>query len=258
MKPFLSVIIPCYNEEKNLKRGVLDEVEAYLKSQKFESEVIISDDGSTDNSREFIKNYFERNKLAYFQTHPRFKLLENKHAGKPFAVRAGIEKAQGEIILFTDMDQSAPIKEFDKFLPFFKKGLEVAIGSRGQERKGFPLLRLVASNVFRLIRQRLLLKNIVDTQCGFKAFKNEVAQDIFSRLLIFKETKGNKGWKVGAFDVELLFIAQKRGYKMAEVVVTWQDKDIAQGKERKFFKESKEMLMEILRVKLNDLKGRYD
>src|SRR4030066_1096652 len=107
MKPFLSVIIPCYNEEKNLKRGALDEVESYLGKQRFESEVIISDDGSTDNSREFIKRYF--------QTHPRFKLLENKHAGKPFAVRAGIEKAQGEIILFTDMDQSAPIKEFDKF-----------------------------------------------------------------------------------------------------------------------------------------------
>jgi len=75
--------------------------------------------------------------------------------------------------------------------------------------------------------------------------------------LIFKEAKKASGWKVGAFDVELLFIAQKRGYKIAEVVVNWQDKDVAQGKERKFFKESKEMLMEILRVKLNDLKGKY-
>ncbi|MCJ7804146.1 glycosyltransferase family 2 protein, partial [Patescibacteria group bacterium] len=122
MKPFLSVIIPCYNEEKNLKRGVLDEIEVYLKKQRFENEVIISDDGSSDNSCEFVKKYL--------QTHPRFELLENKHAGKSFAVRAGIEKAQGEIILFTDMDQSTSIKEFDKFLPFFKKGFEVVIGSR--------------------------------------------------------------------------------------------------------------------------------
>ena len=256
MKPFLSVIIPCYNEEKNLKRGVLDEVEAYLKKQKFESEVIIVDDGSSDNSREFIKNYFERNKLAYLPNHPRFGLLENKHAGKPLTIKSGIKKANGEMILFTDMDQSTPINEFDKFLPFFKKGFGIVIGSRGQKREGASLLRLIGANVFRLIRQTLLLKNIVDTQCGFKAFKNKIAQDLFSRLLIFKEAKGTKGWKVGAFDVELLFIAQKRGYKMAEVVVNWEDKDLV--KKKKYFKESREMLTEILRVKLNDLRGKYD
>ena len=248
MKPFLSVIIPCYNEEKNLKRGVLDEVENYLAKQKFQSEVIISDDESTDRSLEFIKNYLK--------LHPRFKLLQNKHAGKPFAIRAGIEKAKGELVLFTDMDQSAPMKEFDKFLPFFQKGFEVVIGSRGQKREGFSILRLVGSNVFRLIRQKLLLKNIIDTQCGFKAFKNKVAKSLFSRLLIFKEAKKTKGWKVGAFDVELLFIAQKMGFKIAEVIVAWQDKDVR--REKKYFKESKEMLMEILRVKFNDLMGRYE
>jgi len=143
-------------------------------------------------------------------------------------------------------------------LPFFKKGFEVIIGSRGQKRQGFSLFRLMASNIFRLIRQWFLLKDIIDTQCGFKSFKNKVAKDVFSRLLIFKEAKKASGWKVGAFDVELLFIAQKRGYQIAEVLVEWQDKDIAQGKERKFLKESKEMLMEILRVKLNDWKGKYD
>ena len=247
-KTFLSVIIPCYNEEKNLKRGVLDEVEHYLQKQGFTSEVVISDDESTDNSLQFVKTYLEK--------HPRFRLLENKHAGKPFAVRSGIEKANGEVVLFTDMDQSTPIKEFDKLLPFFQKGFDVVIGSRGQKREGFSFLRLVGSNVFRLIRQQLLLKKIVDTQCGFKAFKTNVARDLFSRLLIFKEAKETKGWKVGAFDVELLFIAQKRGYRMAEVVIDWEDKDVK--KEKKYFKESKEMLKEILRVKLNDLKKKYD
>ena len=247
-KIFLSVIIPCYNEEKNLKRGVLDEVENYLQKQKFTSEVIISDDESTDNSRQLIKDYLQK--------HPRFKILENKHAGKPFAVRSGIAKAQGEIVLFTDMDQSTPIKEFDKLLPFFQKDFDVVIGSRGQKREGFSLLRLVGSNVFRLIRQTLLLKNIVDTQCGFKAFKNQVAKDLFSCLLIFKEAKETKGWKVGAFDVELLFIAQKKGYRIGEAVINWEDKD--SGKERKYFKESKEMLKELLRVKMNDLRRKYD
>ena len=248
MKPFLSVIIPCYNEEKNLKRGALDEVEAYLKKQSFESEVIIVDDGSIDNSRDFVKKYLPN--------HPRFKLLENKHVGKPLTIRFGVKKANGGIILFTDMDQSTPINEFDKFLPFFKKGFEVVIGSRGQKRTGYSLIRIIGANVFRLIRQGLLLKNIIDTQCGFKAFKSEVAKDLFSRLLIFKEVKKTKGWKVGAFDVELLFIAQKRGYQIAEAVVNWEDKDLV--KKKKYFKESKEMLTEILRVKLNDLRGKYD
>ncbi len=246
-KPFLSVVIPCYNEEKNLKRGVLDEIEKYLQKQKFQSEVIISDDGSTDRSCQLVK--------AYLQKHPRFKLLENQHAGKPFAVRAGVEKAKGEIILFTDMDQSTPIKEFDKLLPFFQKGFEVVIGSRGQKRQGFSLLRLIGSNVFRLVRQSLLLKNIIDTQCGFKAFKNQVAKDLFSSLLIFKESKKTEGWKVGAFDVELLFVAQKKGYKIAEVVVDWEDKDV--GKQKNYLRESKEMLTEILRVKMNDMKKLY-
>ena len=260
---FLSVIIPCYNEETNLKRGILNEVDDYLESQDYQSEVIISDDGSSDESPRIVEEFTK--------THPRFKLLKNKHAGKPFAVRAGIKKASGEIVLFTDMDQSTPLNQIEKILPnfarnkvlakqgsYFKQGFDLVIGSRGKQRVGFSLFRQLASAIFRLTRQTILLKNIVDTQCGFKAFKNEVAKDLFSRLQIFKETKETRGWRVGAFDVELLFIAQKQGYRIAEVLVEWQDKDIAQGKQRKFFKESWEMLKEILRVKLSDLRGYYD
>jgi len=249
-KPYLSVVIPCYNEENNLKRGVLDEVKKYLKKQLYPWEVIISDDGSTDKSLDFLEKYCQKN--------PNFILLKNPHGGKPFAVRAGIKKASGKIVLFTDMDQSTPIKEVEKLLPFFEKNYDVVIGSRGLERKGFSLFRRLASRVFRLFRKALLLRNIDDTQCGFKAFKNRVAKDLFSQLLIFKNPAKVKGWRVGAFDVELLFIAQKRGYKIAEVPVEWKDKDIARGKQRKFLKESWMMLKEILRVKINDLKGLYD
>ena len=105
-KPYLSVVIPCYNEEENLKRGVLGEVEGYLKDQAFTSEVIISDDESTDNSRRLVENFIKKNS--------RFRLLKNKHGGKPFAVRAGVQEAKGKIILMTDMDQSTPIDQFGK------------------------------------------------------------------------------------------------------------------------------------------------
>lgn len=249
-KIYLSIVIPCYNEEKNLKRGVLDQIDEYLRKQKYVWEVIISDDGSTDGSLDFLKKYCRQ--------HQEFRLLENPHGGKVFALKSGVELAKGEIILTTDMDQSAPIAELDKLLPFFKKGYQVVIGSRGQERKGFSLLRRLGSAVFRFFRQKLLLKEIVDTQCGFKAYQQKAAKDLFPRLLIFKKAQKVKGWRVGAFDVELLFIAQKKGYRIAEVTVKWKDEDIAQGKQRKYFKESKQMLQEILQVKLNDLRGFYD
>ncbi len=244
------MVIPCYNEEKNLKRGVLEGIDGYLEKQSYSSEVIISDDGSTDKSRKIIE--------SFIKDHPRFKLFKNPHSGKPYAVKAGVIEAKGKIILFSDMDQSTPINQIEKLLPFFKKGFPVVIGSRGQRRTGYSLFRQVASNAFRLVRQTLLLREIADTQCGFKAFSNQVGKDLFKQLLIFKEGKKVKGWRVGAWDVELLFIAQKKGYKIAEVPIQWQDQDIAEGKERKFFRESQEMFKEILRVKINDLRGLYD
>lgn len=247
---FLSVIVPCYNEIENLKRGVLDEVRSFLEKQDFVWEVIVSDDGSTDDSLRFVKEYITKNQ--------NFRVLQNPHAGKPFAVWAGIKASKGKYLLFTDMDQATPISEVNKLLPFFEKDYDVVIGSRGEERKGFPWYRKFLATGFRIIRRAILLPNIVDTQCGFKAFKREVALDIFKRLQILQEEKRAKGWKVTAFDVELLFIAQKRGYKIAEVPVKWLDVDIARGKKRNFIRESIEMGKTIVRVRLNDLRGLYE
>ena len=246
---FLSVIIPCYNEEKNLKRGVLEEIDHYLKKQDYPSEVIVSDDGSTDASFKIVDKY-----VKY---HSRFKLLKNKHAGKPFAIKSGLTKAKGEIVLFTDMDQSAPISEIKKLLPWLDKGFDLVIGSRGKERERFPWYRRILSWGFRFFRRVILLRNIIDTQCGFKAFGQKAGKEIFRKMQIFKQTGEAKGWRVGAWDVEMLFVAEKLGYKIKEVPVAWKDRDVARGKQRNFIKESKEMLGEILRVRLNDLLGHY-
>lgn len=249
-KIFLSVVIPMFNEAENLKRGVLEQVDSFLEKQDYTSEVIISDDGSTDRSLKLAERFIK--------SRPRFSLIKNAHGGKPFAIKSGIEGAGGDLILFTDMDQSTPITEISKLLPYFEKDYVIVIGSRGMRRQDFPWYRKLMAFAFRTFRRMILLKNIVDTQCGFKAFKREVIKELFGNLQIFKEAKTVKGWRVGAFDVELLFLAQKKGYKIAEVPVSWQDRDLSLGKERKFFQESKEMLKEILRVKLNDLRGVYD
>ena len=247
----LSVIIPCYNEEANLKRGVLDEVWSYLKKQKYPWEVIISDDGSSDNSLKIAAEFVKK--------HREFRVLKNKHGGKPWAVWKGIEAAQGEIVLFADMDQSTPIKEVEKLLPWFDKGFDVVIGSRGKTRKDAPWLRKIMALSFLTGRRLLLLRGIVDTQCGFKALRREAALKIFPKLQFFQELgKVVKGWRVSAFDVELLFIAQKQGYKIKEVEVDWQDRDVSRGKQKNFIKESREMAKEILRVKINDLLGKYE
>lgn len=249
IKPYLSVVIPCYNESENLKRGILDEVYDFLKKQDFTWEVVISDDGSTDNSREIVSQQIKDKE--------NFRLVENVHGGKPSAVWNGIQKSVGEYVLFTDMDQSAPIAEVLKLLPYFKD-YEVVIGSRGMERENFSLIRKLGSNVFRLFRKSLMLRKINDTQCGFKAFRADVARYIFPKLQFFKKEKVVKGWKVTSFDVELLFLAEKFGYKIKEIPVVWKDRDVAKGKQKSYFKESKEMLMQIIRVKLNDLRGLYE
>lgn len=248
-KPYLSIVIPCYNEKENLNRGVLDEVYDFLKKQRFSWEVVVSDDGSTDDSREIVSKQIKNKK--------NFRLVENIHGGKPSAVWGGIQKSSGEYVLFTDMDQSAPIGEVLKLLTYFKD-YEVVIGSRGMERENFSLVRKLGSNVFRLFRKSLMLRKINDTQCGFKAFRADTARKIFPLLQFFKKEKVVRGWKVTSFDVELLFIAEKFGYKIKEVEVEWKDRDIAKGKRKSYFKESKEMLVQILRVKLNDLRGLYN
>lgn len=247
--PYLSIVIPCYNEEENLHRGVLTEVDNFLKKQKFNWEVIISDDESTDKSWTLVEEFI-KGKKNYCH-------LKNNHGGKPFAIKSGLEKTKGEWVLLTDMDQATPIDQLAKLLPYFQSN-DTVIGSRGIYRKNFPLYRKISSFFFLNFRRLILLPKIVDTQCGFKAFKQEVLKDTFYKLQVFQSKMLIKGWRVSAYDVELLFLISKAGFKIKEVAVDWQDRDITKGKQRSFIKESIDMLKEILRVKLNDLKRAHD
>lgn len=256
-EPFLSVVIPSYNETENLKRGVLQEVADYLKKQDYSYEVIVSDDGSpAKESRELAKDFCDKT--------DNFIYLQNEHAGKPFAVWSGIQKAKGKVVLFTDMDQSTPIDQVAKLIPYYEKGYEVVIGSRGSDRKNSTLFRKLASTVFREVRRTLLLRKIIDTQAGFKLFKREVALELFPLLQIIRQgAEKNSGWNVTAFDVELLYAAERRGYKIAEVTVEWENTDQSMETKKssnkgKFVKESMEMFKEIFRVKKNAMAGMYD
>jgi dolichyl-phosphate beta-glucosyltransferase len=246
-KVWLSVVIPCYNEAENVKQGALTEVFEYLNNVGFTWELIVSDDGSSDNSRELVRTAIAGSANAC--------LLENPHGGKPAAILAGIRKARGEYLLFTDMDQSTPLTELEKFLPFFSE-YDVMIGAR-QDRKNFPLYRRIGSKVFRMIRKSLLLGTINDTQCGFKVFRTALAGRLFPQLQFFQERARVEGWKVTAFDVELLYLAQTAGHAIKEIAVEWEDRDRTAGKQKSYLKESAEMLAQVLKVRLNAWRGLY-
>ena len=227
----------------------------YLARQEFPWEVIIVNDESTDNSKNLVEHFIRNTED--------FLLLDIPHGGKPAAIWAGIQKARGEIVLFTDMDQSTPIYELSKLLPWYEKGLDVVIGSRGATREGFSIIRRIGSVVFRTFRRLFLLHDISDTQCGFKSCRREAAQRVFPRLQFFKQEDKPSGWKVSAYDVELLYLFERAGYSMKEVEVEWQNRDESDTKDQagqlsRYLKESIEMSKEILRVKLNQIKGLYD
>ena len=254
-KPDLSIIIPCYNEEKNLEHGVLDEVDAYLRDHPTRWEVLIVNDASTDRSRELV--------LAFIDNKPRYRLIDIPHGGKPAAVWAGVQAAQGDVILFTDMDQSTPISEWDKLQPWYEQGYDVVIGSRGRTREGSSIVRKLGSVVFLTLRQLVLLEDIRDTQCGFKSCRCNVALEVFPQLAAIKAEDQPTGWKVSAYDVELLHLCEKAGYHIREVNVNWRNRDLSdtkapEGAFTRYLRESVEMAKEILRVKINDLKGYYD
>lgn len=242
----LSVVIPAYNEAKNLNDGVLDLVADYLVKQDFTYEVILVDDGSTDETVAIIERQI-KNKNG-------FRLIKNPHGGKAVTVMTGMLAAGGEIIMFSDMDQATPLSEIEKFFPKFEEGFDIVIGSR-HGRKGAPLIRKITAWGFSFLRNLILGLPFSDTQCGFKAFNNKSVQSVFPKILKMWQFARIKGAAVNAgFDVETLFLAKKRGLKIVEVPVNWH----YVGTERvQLIKDAIEAIRDMVRIRLNDWQGKY-
>ncbi len=245
----ISLIIPCYNEEINIQKGVLDKFGNYTKDDARYKEVIIVDDGSDDNSKNIINE-------EYLKTFPKFKLIENKHQGKAFAIITGIKEAKSAYIFFSDIDLATPLEETEKLINEIKKNYDIVIGSRNNRREGAPIVRKIMAFGFIIIRDLIIgLKGIRDTQCGFKIFRRDAALKIVNKLKVFHDRRTAEGSSVTAgFDLEFLFIAIKLKYKIKEVPVSWLH---VETKNVNFVKDSLETLTDIFKIKYLDLLHKY-
>lgn len=246
-KPFLSIIIPSYNETKNIKDGALDKVKNYLDEKDYSWEVLIVDDNSTDKSVQLAQNFSNKNRG--------FRVFEEPHRGKGGTVMAGVKKAKGEVVVFIDMDQATPISELEKVVPEIKAGNDVVIGSR-TGRRGAPLSRKVMAYGFVVLRSIILGLPYKDTQCGFKAFNRVAAKNIFDKMIVFASLKPNPSASVTAgFDLETLFVARKLNLKIKEVPVAWDYKDTERVSA---VKDSIEAIVDMLKIRMYSLFGKYN
>jgi len=234
---YLSAVIPAYNEQERIADSLYT-VKDYLTEQKYRSEIIVVDDGSSDWTTEVVKTidiYGKEIKEQDMGT-----VMENvKNVGKGFSVARGILKAKGRYILFTDADLSTPIQEVEKLLKYLEEGYDIAIGSRRlkeSEVEKKPFYRDIMSFVFNGIVGLFAIRGIKDTQCGFKAFKKEVGQ----RIALLQKLYGF------SFDVEQLYIAKKLGYKIKEVPVKWEH---VEGSKVNPLKDALKMFFDVMKIR---------
>lgn len=243
---FLSIVIPAYNEEKRIARS-LEAILTFLGKQSYRAEVIVVDDGSSDDTASIVSGMIQQ----YREGGHELRLLSNSpNRGKGFSVKRGLTEARGSIVLFTDADLSSPITEAPKLIqPIAEDTADVTFGSRALNRKLIgvrqPVIRDFGGRVFNLFMKTITGLKFKDTQCGFKAFRREPALPVFKLQSI--ERFG--------FDPEILFIANKRGLRLLEVPVIWND---SEGSTVNYFSDSMKMFIDLLRIRLNNLSGRYD
>jgi dolichyl-phosphate beta-glucosyltransferase len=236
--PFLTIVIPAYNEEQRLPRA-LEEISSYLDRQSYTAEVLVVENGSRDRTTEVAEEYAAR--IPYIR-------VLHSAKGKGAAVRKGMLSGQGEYLYICDSDLAVPIEDIARFLPPQAGDYDVAIASReapGAQRYDEPFYRHLMGRVYNLIAQMIVLPGIQDTQCGFKCLTREAAQAIFQKQTM-------SGW---GFDVEVLFMARRWGYRIIEVPVNWY---YGPGSRISPVKDSLRMLGELWRVRRNGWRGLYD
>ncbi|MCL5017185.1 MAG: glycosyltransferase family 2 protein [Patescibacteria group bacterium] len=206
-KPFLSVVIPAYNEAKRLPLTLID-IDKHLDAQEYSYEIVVVNDGSTDDTAEIVSRFAPLiNNLKLINN--------NENKGKGAVVRQGMLESKGLWRLFMDADNSTSIVEFNKMIPYFKSGYEVVIGSRGvkgsRKMPHQPFYKEILGKLGNFIIRFFLIRGIKDTQCGFKCFSEEAAERIFSLTRIDR-------W---GFDAEALALAKALHYKIKEIPVFW-------------------------------------
>ena len=235
---YLTIVIPAYNEESRLPK-TLDSIFAYMANKDYLYEIIVVDDGSQDNTSEIVKAYSE-------YPHNLKLIRQDTNHGKGYAVRKGIEKAKGEYVIFNDADGASPIEEIEKLQKAISNGADIAIGSRALKESNVSdsLFRKILGIGFNKLIKIIILKGFQDTQCGFKLFKTDCAKCIFDKLILI-------GF---SFDVEVLFIAKKIGYKIEEVPISWQ---AIPGTKLNPIIDAPIMLLAIIKIRIMDLFGKY-
>lgn len=236
-----SIVIPTYNERERIT-ATLDRILAHVAQERWRAEVVVVNDGSRDDTAEFVREYARQNAAV--------RLVENPgNRGKGYSVRNGMLHALGDVLLFSDADLSSPIQEASKLFSAIDAGADAAIGSRwlnsDLQTEKQPLYRQMLGRVFNLLLRLILGLKYKDTQCGFKAFTRDAAMTIFARQRIER-------W---GFDPEILFLANKFKFKVKEVPVSW-----AHDHRSKInpIVDGFKMFVELLRIRWNDLNGRYD
>lgn len=238
-KPLLSIIIPAHNEESRLPRA-LETISAFLMQQPYQAEILVVENGSHDRTLEIARHYEQQiENLRVFHEDAR---------GKGLAVKRGMLEAHGEYRFICDTDLSMPIEEVNRFIPPAQTGIDVVIASReapGAVRYDEPAYRHIIGRIFNTMVRVLALPGLQDTQCGFKCFRDKVAEDVF-RLQTMPGM---------AFDVEALFIARRLGYKISEVPIPWYfDAD----SRVRLVQDSMKMALDLLAIRRNARQGLYD
>ncbi len=237
--PYLSIIMPAHNEEHRLPPG-LEKIDAFLKTQPYTAEVIVVENGSHDRTSEVTREFAA--------THPYVKLLEVETRGKGLAVKAGMLAAHGDYRFICDVDLSMPIEEITKFLPPHHSDCDVMIATREGKlanRVGEPEYRHIMGRVLNFIVKVTAVPDFEDTQCGFKMFNRRAAEDLFA----VQQMTG-----IG-FDVELIYIAKRRGYKIVDVPITWYYNDDTR---MRLVQDSLRILYEIWQIRQNWRRGVYE